>query len=164
MRTADSEAGPGDPQVDVNVLIRLLQGVPEFVAFAQAQQSAGLAYNLAVQAEFLAGNTAAPAQLLLLEQQYGIQLIRDVSLAEIDSAAARLQAAFHGDPLRRSLGLADARVAATAFLKNEPLATGDLQFCKRLADLAIAVQYVGSGRAAAKAAAYIPQPVAIPGP
>src|SRR6266498_1085940 len=87
-----------DPQLDANVLIGLLKGTPEFVAYAQAKKPAGLSYNQATRAEFLANNYGTAAQLQSLEQQYGLQLIQDVSLAEIDAAAVRLQAAFDKDP------------------------------------------------------------------
>lgn len=41
---------PVDPQLDTNVLIQLVRGVPEFVAYAQAQQALGLSYNAVVAA------------------------------------------------------------------------------------------------------------------
>ena len=155
---------PVDPQLDVNGLILLLAGVPEWVTYVQANQTSGLSYNLATQAEFLAQGKGGQAQLAALENQYGIRLIQDISRTEIDAAVGRLQGAFSGDPLRRVLREADARVAASAFLKNEDLATSDLQFFKRAKDLGLKVEFVGSGRAAALAAAYQPRPVMIPGP
>ncbi len=157
-------SSPVDPQLDVNGLILLLLGVPEWVAYVQANQASGLSYNLATQAEFLAQGKGGQAQLIGLENHYGIRLIQDISWAEIHAAAGRLQGAFSGDPLRRVLREADARVAASAFLKSESLATGDLQFFKRAKDLGLTVEFVGSGRAAALAAAYQPRPVTIPGP
>ncbi|MEZ4312945.1 MAG: hypothetical protein R3F14_33400 [Polyangiaceae bacterium] len=60
------------------------------------------------------------------------------------------------------LSAEDARVAATALLRNEKLATNDLQFFKRAKDLGLKVEYVGGGAAAKKAAAYVPTPVVIP--
>jgi len=75
------------------------------------------------------------AQLWLVEQQYGLPLIQDVSLQEIDRAATRLQAAFAGDPFPRIQRREDARVAATAFLKQKRLAMGDIQLFKRAKDL-----------------------------
>jgi hypothetical protein len=47
-----------------------------------------------------------------------------VSEQEIDDAALRLQAAFSGDPLGRVLHSPDARVLATALLKDETVAAG----------------------------------------
>ena len=100
----------------------------------------------------------------MLELQHGLQLIQDVSMPEIDAAAARLQAAFAGDPWNRRLHDADARVAATAFLKHEKLATNDLRFFKRAKDLGLDADYIGSGQAVSKAAAYVPRPVTVPPP
>lgn len=151
-----------DPQLDTNVLIQLVQGVPEFVAYAQAQQAIGMSYNAVVAAEFLTLGKGTGAQLQLLEKQYGLQQIQDVSLQEIDAAAARLQMAFARDPLQRALRAEDARVAATAFLKGERLATGDVQFFKRAKDLGLKVDFVGTRQAAARAAAYQPRTVSIP--
>lgn len=153
---------PADPQLDTNVLIQLVRGAPVFVAYVQAQQVFGLSYNLVAAAEFLALGKGTGAQLQQLDQQYGLQLIQDVSLQEIDAAAARLQAAFVGDPLHRTLRVEDARVAATAFLKQERLATGDIQFFKRAKDLGLEADFVGSGQAAARAAAYQPRIVSVP--
>jgi predicted nucleic acid-binding protein len=153
-----------DPQLDTNFLIRLHQNEPEFVAYAIGNQPAGLSYSLAARAEFLASVPAAAAQLQTLEQQYGIQLISWISLSVIDASALRLLGAFQGDPLRRVLHLEDARVLATAFLARERLATGDLQLFKRARDLGLAVDFVGSGPAAARAAAYVPRPVVLPPP
>jgi predicted nucleic acid-binding protein len=152
-----------DPQLDVNALIRLLGGVPEFVAFAQAQQAVGLSYNEAARAEFLANGLGTQADLDILERGYGVVLITDVSAAEIDAAAQRLQSAFRGDPLGRVLHLPDARVLATALLKTETIATGDLQLFKRAKDLGLSAAFIGRGRAAARAATYVPQPVVVPG-
>jgi hypothetical protein len=117
---------------------------------------------LVVAKEFLALGRGTGAQLQLLERQYGLQLIQDVSLSEIDAAAAPLQAAFDGDPFHRILREEDARVAATAFLKRQRLATGDLQLFKRAKDLGLDVDFVGTGQAAARAAAYQPRTVSIP--
>jgi predicted nucleic acid-binding protein len=153
---------PLDPQLDTNVLIKLVLGEPEFVAYAQARQRLGLSYNVVVAAEFLTLSRGTRAQLQSLEQQYGIQLTQDVSLQEIDTAAIRLQAAFAGDPFHRILREEDARVAATAFLKQERLATGDVQFFKRAKDLGLDVDFVGTGQAAARAAAYQPRTVRVP--
>lgn len=152
-----------DPQLDVNALIHILRGVPEFVAFASASQTAGLTYNAAVQSEFLANGLGTYQELQALAQAYGIVLITDVSDQKIDAMARQLQAAFAGDALGRLLHEADARVLATAYLKKESVATGDLQLFKRARDLGLAVHFVGRGRAAARAAVYVPQPVLIPG-
>jgi hypothetical protein len=113
-----------DPQLDVNALIRILGGDLEFVAFARAHQPPGLSYNRATRGEFLAGGLGSQANLDALELGYGIVLLADVSEQEIDDAALRLQAAFRGDPLGRVLHLPDARVLATALLKDETVATG----------------------------------------
>ena len=153
---------PVDPQLDTNVLIQLVRGVPEFVAYAQAHQPLGLGYNQVVAAEFLTLGKGMGAQLQLLQKQYGLQLIQDGSLQEIDTAAARLQAAFAGDPFHRRLSKEDARVAATAFLKQERQATGDIQFFKRAKDLGLDVDFVGAGQAAVRAAAYKPRTVSVP--
>ncbi len=58
----------------------------------------------------------------------------------------------------------DARVAATAFIKKEKLATGDLKFFKRGLDLGLDMVFIGSGKAKAKALAYVIKPVKIPIP
>jgi len=151
-----------DPQLDVNVLIKLAGGVPEAVAYVQVHLAAGLSYNLAARDEFLASGSGTAAELQGLEQQYGVRPIQDVSLTEIDAAAARLQSAFSGDALGRRLSVADAGIAATARLKAERLATGDLQLFKRARDLGLEVDFVGTGRAAARALGYHPRLVIIP--
>jgi predicted nucleic acid-binding protein len=153
---------PADPQLDTNVLIQLIRKEPEFVAYVQAEQPLGLSYNVVVAAEFLTLGKGTGVQLQLLEQQYGVKLIQDVSLQEIDTAAARLQAAFARDPLHRTLREEDARVAASAFLKQERLATGDIQLFKRAKDLGLEVDFVGTGQTAARAVAYQPRIVSIP--
>jgi len=155
---------PHDPQLDTNFLIRLHRNEPEFLAYAQAKQAVGLSYSPAAQAEFVASTPAGGTQLQALERRYGIRLVTGISLSAIDSTAARLQNAFQADPLHRVLHLEDARVAAAAFLANERLGTGDLRLFKRSRDLGLATDFVGSGPAAARAAAYVPQPVAIPPP
>jgi len=121
-----------------------------------------LSYNRAARGEFLANGLGKAADLDALEQAYGIVLITDVSETEIDDVARRLQAAFLGDPLGRAVHLPDARILATAFLKAETLATGDLQLFKRATDLGLSASFVGTGKAAVRAAAYIPRPVTIP--
>jgi predicted nucleic acid-binding protein len=78
--------------------------------------------------------------LLALEQQYGLRLIQDVSDAEIHVVAGRLQSAFLGDTLRRTIHEGDARIAASAFLKGERLVTSDLRFFKRAKDLGLDVE------------------------
>jgi hypothetical protein len=121
----------------------------------------GLSYTGAAREEFLVSGVGTPQELQDLEQQYGMRLRADLSLAQIDLAAARLQAAFQGDPLRRNLSMADARIAAGAFLKSEGLATGDLQLFKRCRDLGLNAEFIGSARALARAIAYIPQLITI---
>jgi RHS repeat-associated protein len=160
-RIAESVSAPRtaliDPQLDTNLLIRLSQGDPAVVAYAQANRAAGLSYNLSSRFEFLTGGTRADLQML--EQQYGIGLIRQVPLPELQNTAARLRAAFTDG---RILGYWDSQVAASAYLRGERLATGDLQFFKRAADLRLSVEFVGSGNAAAKASAYVANPVIVP--
>lgn len=149
-----------DPQLDTNVLIKILATVPEFVAYAVAKQGDGLGYNEATALQFLAkGNQA---DLDKLARQYGVSKGSDSSLTEIDDAAQRLQKAFRGDRLGRVLHSPDARVAATAFLMKEVMATGDLQFFKRARDLGIPVDFIGSSAVSLKAQAYVPRPVMVP--
>jgi hypothetical protein len=50
-----------DPQLDVNVIIQLQQGVPLVVTYARANQTAGLTYNSAARAEYLASASGTPA-------------------------------------------------------------------------------------------------------
>ncbi len=97
----------------------------------------------------------------MLKEQYGIKLIRDIPLQDLQATASRLQAAFTDG---RVLADADARVAASAYLRGEKMATNDLPFFKRAMDLGLNVEYVGTGNAATKAANYIPQTVTIPPP
>lgn len=149
-----------DPQLDTNFLIRLRKGEHAFMAYAQANHAFGLCCNLAVQEEFLVLGTQK--DLDGLERQYGLFLIDDVTLQEIDATALRLQSAFDGDPWHRKLREADARVAATVFLKNGVLATGDLHLFKRVRDLGLGAAFVGDGPAVARATAYSPRPVTIP--
>jgi predicted nucleic acid-binding protein len=140
-----------DPQLDANLLVRLSKGDPVVVAYAEANRSAGLSYNFSTRFEFL--NKGTRADLRLLEQTYDIKLIRDVPLADLQSTATSLRGAFTDG---RSLGYWDSQVAASAFLKGERLATGDLQFFKRAMDLNLKVEFVGTGRAAQRAAQYVP--------
>ena len=156
--------GDADPQVDVNVLIRLLNGEPEFVTYVTANRAVGQSYTLAAQEEFLATGAGTTKELQDLENQYDIRLRMDPSLVVLDLAAARLMAAFHGDRLGRILHPADARVAAGAFVMTETLATGDLQLFKRCRDLGLSVEFIGSAPATTKANAYVPQRLGIPPP
>lgn len=149
-----------DPQLDVNVLIKLLGNVPEFVAYAVAKQVDGLEYNEATAFEFL--SKGVQSDLDALAKKYGISKATDYSLTEIDDIAQRLQRAFVGDRLGRVLHSQDAKVAATVFVKNEVLTTGDLQFFKRARDLGIRVDFIGTPRVTAKAHAYVPRPVTVP--
>jgi hypothetical protein len=119
-------------------------------------QAAGLSYNVAARGEFLANGLGTRADLRLLQQQYGVNLIRDVPGPVIDSVAPQLRAVFTDV---RVLGVKDSQIAASAFVKGERLATNDLQFFKRAKDLGINVDYVGTGNAATKAANYVPRPV-----
>ena len=92
-----------------------------------------------------------------------IRLIREVPLPKIQDTAAQLRAAFTDN---RVLSHWDSQVAASAYLRGERMATGDLPFFKRAKDLGLNVEFVGYGpdavRAAAKAAAYVPKPVSVP--
>jgi predicted nucleic acid-binding protein len=147
-----ADATPIDPQLDNNFLINLKKGQPDFVAYATANKPAGLSYNFSARGEFLANGLGTRADLRLLEQQWAINLIRDVPPSVIDNVAQQLRTAFTDG---RVLAIKDSRIAATAFIKGERLATNDLQFFKRALDLGINVEYVGSGNAAAKAANYV---------
>jgi len=152
-----------DPQVDVNALIQLLAGTQVFVAFAIAHQSAGLSYNQAAKVEFLANGVGTQFDLDTLEQRYGIVLITDITGTEIDGTARLLQDAFNGDPMGRVLHLPDAQILASAYLKNEAIATGDLQLFKRARDLGLLATFIGAGRASGRAAAYVARSVRVPG-
>jgi predicted nucleic acid-binding protein len=152
-----------DPQLDNNLLSALANPNDPLhaaaVEYANANKAAGLSVNRSAYQEFL--KTYSKDQFAALKEQYGMKLIREIPLEELQSTATRLQAAFTDG---RVLADADARVAASALLKGEKLATNDLQFFKRAKDLGLNVEYVGSGDAAAKAAAYVPKPVTIPSP
>jgi predicted nucleic acid-binding protein len=151
-----------DPQVDTSFLIRLLASEPPFVAYARANQAAGLCYSPAASAEFLAGAGATLAQLLSLNQRFGVQPLTGLFTNALDNAAQRLQNAFLGDVFGRVIHTNDAKILAAAFLLGEPLATGDLPLFKRARDLGLLSDFVGTNRPAATAAAYLPRLVAIP--
>lgn len=151
-----------DPQLDVNVLIGLKQQIPEYVAYVQANLADGLRYNEAAANEFLVNDT--PAELQNLEQIFGLSRIQDVTLAEISVVGQWLQDAFLGDPWGRIIHKSDAKIAATAFIKKEKLATGDLRFFKRGLDLGLQMEFIGSGKAKIRALAYVAKPVQIPKP
>jgi predicted nucleic acid-binding protein len=153
-----------DPQLDTNFLIRLHKGEPEFIAYAQANRAAGLNYTQSAADEFLANPLGSATQLLSLEQQYGIIPSVAITATAIDNAATRLQNAFVGAARGRVLRRADAKVLAAAFLTGECLATGDERLFKRGKDLGLNVDFVGSGPAARRAAAYVPLPVVVPPP
>ena len=123
------------------------------VAYANANRAAGLSYNYSARLEFLIRGTRA--ELRLLEERYGMRLIREVPLDDIAAEASRLRSLFTDG---RVLGYWDSQVAATASLMGERMATADLQFFKRAMDLGLNVEYVGTGAAAARAAAYVPRP------
>jgi RHS repeat-associated protein len=151
-----------DPQLDNNLLSQLVNPAhpnhAAAVAYAEANKAAGLSVNRAAYKEFL--QHFSKDQFSVLREQYGIKLIREISLDELNSVAQRLRKAFDGSG--RDIGEGDAKVAASALLRGEKLATNDLQFFKRAKDLGLNVEYVGSGNAAANAAKYVPQPVTIP--
>jgi hypothetical protein len=152
-------ASPIDPQLDVNVLINLLNRTSEFVTYAQSNSSHGLSYNSATRDEFLAEGKGTEIQLQLLEQVFGIKLIGDVSVSELEYTAVKLQECFQGDELGRSLHEADSRVLSTAFSKRERLATADLKLFKQARDLGIDADFIGTGKAQAKASGYHPRRV-----
>jgi len=138
-------------------LVRLFEGDPVAVTYSVNNRAAGLSYNLSTRFEFLVRGTRA--ELRLLEQRYGIQLIREIPTPQLQATATRLRGAF---PDGRVLGYWDSQVAASAYLRGERLATGDLQFFKRARDLGLNVEFVGTGNAAARAGAYVPRPVPVP--
>lgn len=153
-----------DPQVDANVLIRLLRGEPEFLSFAARNRHRGLSYNYWTRQEFLAtarrGTGDTRADLRLLEQRYGARLITDIGPDQILTAAFRLRSAFSSTD--RILDIQDSRVATTAWLRGELLATGDLRFYKRLRDLGIDAEFIGATGPSVKAERYVPSRVQIP--
>jgi predicted nucleic acid-binding protein len=122
----------------------------------------GLSYNLAARSEFLADGHGTEEELEELAQHYSIMLIIDITDADIDTTALQLRSAFHGDQLGRVLALPDARILATAFLKNEILATGDARFFKRARDLGVSAEFIGHGSAVTRAVGYSPRPVTVP--
>ena len=146
-----------DPQLDSNFLIRLLKGEQTFVEYATEHRSAGLNVYSAVLAEFLQKGTLE--EFMALQGQYGIRLADDCTPNEVSAVAARLRSAFGGTG--RVLSEEDARVLATAFLRREPFATGDLQLFKRAKDLGLNADFIGPGNAATKARNYVPQLVQI---
>ena len=117
--------------------------------------AAGLTVNRQAYREFL--RTYSKHQFGLLKEKYGIRLIREISLEELTTVGRRIEGAFHGTD--RVIKAADARVAASAWLRGERLATNDLPFFKRAKDLGLDVVYVGRGNAAINAANYVPRPV-----
>ena len=149
-----------DPQLDSNVLIQILANIPEFVAYALAKQADGLENNEATVLEFLAMGTQS--DLNGLARKYGIIQNIAFSINEIDDTANRRHNAFLGDPLGRNLHDQDARVASTVFLKNEILATGDIQLFQRIRDLGMRADFIGSRWASLKAQANCPRPVKVP--
>ena len=150
-----------DPQLDSNILSALINPHDplhgDAVAFVTSNRAAGLSANRSAYTEFL--QRYSKYQFSVLRQRYGISLIRELPMEDLGAAASRLQRAF---PDARVLSDADARVAASSFLKKERFATNDLRLFKRAKDLGLNVEYVGSGASAAAAARYIPNPVAIP--
>lgn len=153
----------GVAELDNNILSALINPNDSnhiaAVAFANANKAAGLHVNRSAYREFL--QSYSKHQFDILRQQYGIKLIRDIPLEELQATAMRLQNAFTDG---RVLHEPDARVAASAYIRGERLATNDLPFFRRAKDLGLQVEYVGSGPSAAKAAAYVPMPVTIPPP
>jgi RHS repeat-associated protein len=151
-----------DPQLDANIISALINpkdaGHAAAVAFATANQAAGLSINRHTYKKIL--SHFSKDQIRKLRETYGIKLIREVDLPEIDKLAGRLERAFAGTG--RVLSAEDARVAATAFLRKERLATADVQFFYRAKDLGLDVELVGPAPRVAQAAAYVPQLVTIP--
>ena len=150
-----------DPQLDTNIISALANpgdaGHAAAVAYANANRAAGLSVNRSVYMEFL--ERFSKYQFEALRSRYGIVLRREYTLQELELAAQRLQNAFSGTTRVMSVG--DARAAASVFLSGERFGTADLQFYKRARDLGLNVEFVGTGNAAASAAAYIPQSVVI---
>lgn len=120
-----------DPQLDNNVLSHLAnpshQNHAAAVAYANANKAAGLSVNRHAYREFLVN--FSKDQFKMLKDKYGIKLIREISLEEIEIVGKRIEDAFVGTD--RSISASDARVAASALLRGEKLATNDLQFFKR---------------------------------
>ena len=152
-----------DPQLDANLLQALIDHThvnhAAAKAYALANESSGLSVNRSAYREFL--QSFSKDQFNALRQEYRIRLIREIPLEELQSTSSRLQRAFTDG---RTVSDADARVAASAYLRGERLATNDRQFFYRARDLGLDVEYVGTGEAAARAANYIPRPVTIPSP
>jgi RHS repeat-associated protein len=128
------------------------------VAYASANKAAGLYVNRATLREYLAA--FSKYQFSELAKDYGIKLLRDIDIKTLESTAARLEKAFQGTG--RVISTPDANCAASPFLRNSTLGTADLQAFKRAKDLGLNVEYVGTGKAAEKAAAYVPKPVTVP--
>ncbi len=149
-------------QLDANIFSALLNpadvGHAAAVAFASAHKTAGLTINRHTYMKLL--QKYSKHQLKAMREQYRIKLLRKIELPELGAAASRLENAFAGTG--RAISAEDARVAASAFLRKETLATADLQFFKRAQDLGLSVKFIGSGNAAVKASAYVPQKVVIP--
>jgi predicted nucleic acid-binding protein len=96
----------------------------------------------------------------LLAKKYDIKLIRTISLETLASTATRIEKAFAGTG--RNIKRPDALNAAGAFLRNQKLVTADLGLFKRAKDLGLKVDFAGTGKNVANAAAYVPDPVTIP--
>ncbi|WP_292990574.1 DUF4157 domain-containing protein [Nitrosomonas sp.] len=131
--------------------------------FMNANRGAELRINRAVYQEYLANSSKDQFRQLraqlLNDYNIRLRLARAASLEQIIQLAGRIERAFQGTG--RSISSKDARVAAGARLSGERLVTRDLQFYKRARDLGLDVEFVGTGRAAERAAAYQPQPVTI---
>jgi predicted nucleic acid-binding protein len=149
-------------QLDANLISALLNpkdvGHASAVAFVSANKAGNLTINRHTYMKIL--SRYSKDQFNELKQLYGIKLLKEINLPELGATASKLEKAFAGTG--RAISAEDARVAATGFLRNETVATADLQFFKRARDLGLSVEFIGSGNTAKKATAYIPQPVAIP--
>jgi hypothetical protein len=151
-----------DPQLDVNVLIRVLRMEQEFIDYVRANRACGLRYNLGAKDEFLATALGSQAELDCLYQQYGIELLAEVSIVDLDVTAVLLRSAFDGDVFGRTLHEPDSRILSTGWILKETITTADLHLYKRARDLGMDVSFLGSGRAFNLAMNYQPRLVIIP--
>ncbi len=160
-------AKPKPVQLDVNLVARLLnpkdpKSTPAesaaALAYVQANKASGLTINRHAYQKLL--NSYSKEQIKQISDKHGIKLARETQLPELGKVAKRIEGAFDGTT--RVISKEDARIAATAYLRKERIATGDLQFYKRARDLGLQVDFVGAGRSAALAAAYVPTPVTVP--
>ncbi|HEY9421538.1 MAG TPA: RHS repeat-associated core domain-containing protein, partial [Thermoanaerobaculia bacterium] len=112
-----------DQQLDANLISALINpkdvGHAAAVAYVNANKGAGLTVSRHTYQKFL--SKYSKDQFKTLREKYGIKLLREIELPELAATASRLERAFAGTG--RTLSAEDARVAATAFLRKEKLAT-----------------------------------------